>query len=154
MEGLADERGREHRGVCGTTGSIVVRWSKSVAPRLLELQLAAERRRKATKSRPSPNTAEETMLGFVFGALAGSIAVTYWSGGLSNLREQHMPRLRNQAADKVAVAERAIVGLVENISTQTRARLRCEEAATEQDAKRNASRGVIISGSEESIHLR
>jgi hypothetical protein len=94
------------------------------------------------------------MLGFVFGALAGGIAATYWSGGLSNLREQHMPRLRNQAADKVAVAERAIVGLVENISTQTRARLRCEEAATEQDAKRNTSRGVIISGSEESIHLR
>ena len=65
-----------------------------------------------------------------------------------------MPRLRHQAADKVAVAERAIVGLVENISTHTRARLRCEEAATEQDAKRNPSRGVIISGSEESIHLR
>jgi hypothetical protein len=94
------------------------------------------------------------MLGFVLGALAGGIAVTYWSGGLSKLREQHMPRLRNQAAEKVEVAERAIVGLVKNISTGTRARLRCAEAATGQDAKRNTPRGVIISGSEESIHLR
>jgi len=94
------------------------------------------------------------MLGFVLGALVGGIAATYWAGGLSNLREQRMPRLRNQAAEKVELAERAIVGLVENLSTRTRTRLRCEEAATEQDTKRNATRGVIISGSEESIHLR
>jgi hypothetical protein len=94
------------------------------------------------------------MLGFVLGALAGGIAATYWSGRLSNLREQHMPRLRNQAAEKVEVAERAIVGLVKNISTRTRARLRCEEAATGQESKRNTPHGVIISGSEESISLR
>jgi hypothetical protein len=94
------------------------------------------------------------MLSFVFGALAGGIAATYWSRGLSNFREERMPRLRNQTAEKVEVAERAIVGLVENLSTRTRARLRCEEAATGQGAKPNTSRGVIISGSEESISLR
>jgi hypothetical protein len=84
------------------------------------------------------------MLGFVLGALAGAVTATYWSGGLHSLREEHVPHLRNQAADKVEVAERAIVGFVENLSTRTRALLRCEEAATPaQDARPTTSRGVI-----------
>ena len=66
------------------------------------------------------------MLSFLFGALAGGIAVAYWHGEISNLGARHMPRLRNQAADRVHVAERALVRMVENVSTKTRAGLRSD----------------------------
>ena len=64
------------------------------------------------------------MLSFLFGALAGGIAVAYWHGELSNLGTRHMPRLRDQAADRVQRAERVLVRMVENASTKTRAGLR------------------------------
>ena len=61
--------------------------------------------------------------GFIFGAVAGAIAVTYWSA-------QSMPRLRSQLADKVEAAERTVVGFVEKLSTGACARLRSKDAAT------------------------
>lgn len=66
------------------------------------------------------------MLSFPFAALAGGIAVAYWRGELRNLGARHMPRLRNQAADRVQAAERALVRMVENVSTKTRAGLRSD----------------------------
>jgi hypothetical protein len=68
------------------------------------------------------------MLGFVLGAVAGSVAATYWSRQLRNVRQQRMARLRNQAAARVAIAERAIIGLVKRVSARTQSRLRCEES--------------------------
>ena len=67
------------------------------------------------------------MLGFVFGALAGAVAATYWHRDLSNFREQHLPRLRSQTAEKLEAAERAIVGAVSKASTEARSRLRPED---------------------------
>jgi hypothetical protein len=84
------------------------------------------------------------MLGFVMGALAGGLAATYWSGGSMRLREHHLPRLRNQAADGVEVAERAIIGLVKSVSARTRASLRCDDAVTRDDARAHPSSATIL----------
>jgi hypothetical protein len=70
------------------------------------------------------------MLRFVLGALTGIIAVTYWSGESRNLQGRHMPRLRSKAAERVEIAERAIVSLVQNMSSRARARLGSEASAT------------------------
>jgi len=80
------------------------------------------------------------MLGFLFGALAGGLVATYWHRELSNLRE-HMPRLRNQAADKVELAERSIVRMLDNVSTKARAGLRSEQPQTpaQQDKRSTGS---------------
>lgn len=67
------------------------------------------------------------MLGFVFGAIAGAVAATYWHRELGSFRDQHLPRLRNQTAEKVEAAERAIVGALNKVSTQARSRLRSED---------------------------
>ena len=70
------------------------------------------------------------MLSFLFGALAGGLAATYWHAELGDLRGRHMPRLRNQAADKVEAAEQAIVRMIENVSTKARAGLRPDQTHT------------------------
>lgn len=80
------------------------------------------------------------MFSFLFGALAGGLAAIYWLGELGDLGERHMPRLRNQAADTVEAAERALIRMVENVSTKARAGLRPEQ--TQEDATRPASPGV------------
>jgi len=64
------------------------------------------------------------MLGFIVGAVAGGLAATYWYGEVGNLRNRHIPHLRNQAADKVKAAERAIVRIVESASTKACAGLK------------------------------
>ena len=79
------------------------------------------------------------MLGFLFGALAGGLAATYWHRELSNLREHHMPRLRNQAADKVEVAEQAIVRMLDNASTRARAGLRAEQPSPRKPTRDTGS---------------
>jgi hypothetical protein len=68
------------------------------------------------------------MLGFLIGAVAGGLAVAYWHGDLSNFGTRQMPRLRNQAADKVEAAERALIRMVGNVSTRTRAGLRADRS--------------------------
>jgi hypothetical protein len=68
------------------------------------------------------------MLGFLIGAVAGGLAVAYWHGDLGNFGTRHMPRLRNQAADKVEAAERALIRMVGNVSTRTRAGLRADRS--------------------------
>lgn len=84
------------------------------------------------------------MLGFILGALAGGIAATYWSGGSGRLREHHLPRLRNQAADKVDAAERAIIDLVRNVSARTRTTLRDDGTAAGRDARSQAPSATIV----------
>jgi hypothetical protein len=71
------------------------------------------------------------MLSFLFGVLAGGIAVAYWQGEIRNLRTRHMPHLRDQAADQVQRAERAVIRMVENVSTKTRAGLRSDQSKRE-----------------------
>jgi hypothetical protein len=66
------------------------------------------------------------MLSFLFGALVGGLAVTYWHAELAHLEARHMPRLRHQAADRVEAAERALVKWVGNVSSKTRAGLRAD----------------------------
>ena len=68
-----------------------------------------------------------TMLSFLFGALAGGLAVTYWHAELGDLGARHMPRLRNQTADRLEAAERALVKWVERVSSKTRAGLRADQ---------------------------
>lgn len=77
------------------------------------------------------------MLTFLFGALAGGLAATFWLGEFGHLGERHMPRLRKQAADKVQAAERALIRMVENASTKARAGLRPEQ--TESGGRHTAS---------------
>jgi hypothetical protein len=70
------------------------------------------------------------MLGFLIGAIAGGLAATYWHRELGSFRDQHLPRLRNQTADKLEAAERTIVEGVKKVSTHARTRLRREDAST------------------------
>lgn len=73
------------------------------------------------------------MLGFLIGAIAGGLAATYWHRELSSFRDQHLPRLRNQTADKLETAERTIVEGVKKVATQARTRLRREDASAPHD---------------------
>jgi hypothetical protein len=84
------------------------------------------------------------MLGFVLGALAGGLAATYWSRGSMKFGERQLPRLRNQAADRVDAAERAIIGLVKSVSARTRASLRCDDVVSRDDAKAAPSSATIL----------
>jgi hypothetical protein len=67
------------------------------------------------------------MLGFLFGALAGGLAVSYWHGDLGSVGERNVSRLRNQAADTVEKAEQMLVQMVHDLSTRARAGLRPEQ---------------------------
>lgn len=71
------------------------------------------------------------MLSFLVGAIAGGLAATYWHRELSNFRGQHLPRLRNQTAEKLEAAERTIVDTLKKVSTEARSRLRSEEPPTQ-----------------------
>ena len=64
------------------------------------------------------------MLSFLFGAVAGALAATYWRADLKKLRDGRMPDLRQRAADKVDDAERAIVDTVGRLSNRARSTLR------------------------------
>jgi hypothetical protein len=70
------------------------------------------------------------MLGFLFGAVAGALAATYWRSDLKKLRDDRMPDLRQRAADKVEGAERAIVDTVGKLSTRASSVLRSGRSAT------------------------
>jgi len=72
------------------------------------------------------------MFTFLLGAVAGGLAAIYWLGGLGSLGERHMPRLRDQAADKVEAAERAVVRIVRNASMKARAGLKPEQTQSEE----------------------
>lgn len=67
------------------------------------------------------------MLSFLVGAIVGGLAATYWHRDLRSFRDQHLPRLRNQTADKLEAAERTIVDTLKKVSTEARTRLRSEE---------------------------
>jgi len=64
------------------------------------------------------------MLGFLFGAVAGAVAATYWRANVSRLGAERVPELRAQAADKLENAERAIVQALDNASTRAVSYLR------------------------------
>lgn len=66
------------------------------------------------------------MLSFLFGAVAGALAATYWRADLKKLRDARMPDLRQRAADKVEGAERAIVDTVGRLSKRASSTLRSE----------------------------
>jgi uncharacterized protein YggE len=64
------------------------------------------------------------MLGFLFGAVAGAIAATYWRTELNRFGTERIPGLRHQAADKLEAAERAVVQALDNASTKAASYLR------------------------------
>jgi hypothetical protein len=64
------------------------------------------------------------MLSFLFGAVAGALAATYWWADLKRFRDDRMPDLRQRAADKVEGAERAIVDTVGRLSKRASSTLR------------------------------
>jgi hypothetical protein len=64
------------------------------------------------------------MLSFLFGAVAGALAATYWRPDLKKFRDDRMPNLRQRAADKVDGAERAIVDTVGRLSKRASSTLR------------------------------
>jgi len=76
------------------------------------------------------------MMGFLFGAVAGGLAATYWHAELGKIREQHVPQFRTQAADKVHAAERALVRMIQTTSKRAQASLKVESAPK----KRNSSK--------------
>jgi hypothetical protein len=56
------------------------------------------------------------MFGFLFGAVAGTLAVTYWRRDLDMLGRDRLPQLRHQAADRLEAASRALVQRLEAVS--------------------------------------
>ena len=69
------------------------------------------------------------MLSFLFGAVAGALAATYWRGDLKKLRDDRMPDLRRRAADKIEIVERAMVDPVGRVSKRASSTLRSEPGA-------------------------
>jgi hypothetical protein len=80
------------------------------------------------------------MLGFLFGAIAGALAATYWHSDIKKVRDSRMPDLRQRAADTVEGAERRIVDTVTKLSTRATSTLRSGHAAS-RDRDTRASRG-------------
>jgi hypothetical protein len=70
------------------------------------------------------------MLSFLFGAVAGALAATYWRTDLKKFRDDRVPDLRQRAADKVEGAERAIVDTVGRLSTRASSVLRSGRPAS------------------------
>jgi hypothetical protein len=64
------------------------------------------------------------MLSFLFGAVAGALAATYWRADLKRFRDDRMPDLRQRAADRVETAERVIVDTVGRLSRRASSTLR------------------------------
>lgn len=80
------------------------------------------------------------MLGFLFGAIAGALAATYWHSDIKKVRDSRMPELRQRAADTVENAERAIVDRVTKLSTRATSTLRSGGAPL-RDRDTPSSRG-------------
>jgi hypothetical protein len=80
------------------------------------------------------------MLGFLFGAIAGALAATYWHSDIKKVRDSRMPELRQRAADTVEGAERKIVDTVTKLSTRATSTLRTGRTAS-RDRDTRASRG-------------
>lgn len=74
------------------------------------------------------------MLSFLFGAVAGALAATYWRADLKRFRDDRMPDLRQRAADKVEGAERAIVDTVGRLSKRASSTLRSGRQASHPGA--------------------
>jgi hypothetical protein len=64
------------------------------------------------------------MFGFLCGAAAGALAVTYWRADLDTFQRDRLPGLRRQAADKLEAAERALVGRLDGVSATAASILR------------------------------
>jgi hypothetical protein len=69
------------------------------------------------------------MFSFLFGAVAGALAATYWRSDLNRLRSDRMPEWRQRAADRVEDLERAAVGSIGKLSGRARSALRSERSA-------------------------
>ena len=80
------------------------------------------------------------MLGFLFGAIAGALAATYWHSDIKKARDTRMPELRQRAADTVEGAERAIVDTVTKLSSRATSTLRSGRAGS-RDREIRSSRG-------------
>lgn len=70
------------------------------------------------------------MFSFLFGAVAGALAATYWRADLKKFRDDRMPDIRQRAADKVEDAERAIVDTVGRLSKRASSTLRSGRQAS------------------------
>jgi hypothetical protein len=64
------------------------------------------------------------MFGFLIGAVAGAVAATYWRADVNRVGTERVPRLRQQAADKLEAAERAMVHALDNASSKAVSYLR------------------------------
>jgi hypothetical protein len=80
------------------------------------------------------------MFGFLFGAIAGALAATYWHSDIKKVRDSRMPELRQRAADTVEGAERRIVDTVTKLSTRATSTLRSGRTAA-RDRDTRAGRG-------------
>jgi hypothetical protein len=56
------------------------------------------------------------MFGFLFGAVAGALAVMYWRRDLDTLGSDRLPGLRHQAADRLEAASRTLVRRLDAVS--------------------------------------
>ena len=56
------------------------------------------------------------MFGFLCGAVAGALAVTYWRRDVDTLGSNRLPKLRHQAADRLEAASRALVRRLDAVS--------------------------------------
>jgi hypothetical protein len=87
------------------------------------------------------------MLGFLFGAIAGALAATYWRADLRRLRDDRMPDLRGRAADKIDGAGRVIADTVGRLSTRASSTLRSGRPASGgQDAPSAREEGTHSRG--------
>jgi hypothetical protein len=68
------------------------------------------------------------MFGFLFGAAAGAVAVTYWRSDVTTFQKSRLPGLRQQAADRLEAAERALVGTLHIVSAKAACALRGTES--------------------------
>ena len=73
------------------------------------------------------------MLSFLVGAVIGAATMAYWRPDLRKLRDEQMPKLRNQAADKLEVFERATVDRIGKVSTRMRSSLRRQSTPQSED---------------------
>jgi hypothetical protein len=75
------------------------------------------------------------MFGFLFGAVAGALAVTYWCRGLDTLETDRLSKLRHQVADRLEASSRALVRKLDAVSATAASLVR-------------GTRGTIVAGSQ------
>jgi len=68
------------------------------------------------------------MFGFLLGVATGVVAARYWHQDFGRLRDEHMPRIRDRAAESVDALEKTIVDTVGSVSTRARSFLRSNAA--------------------------